>query len=52
MNPYAFTASAGQAVASLQELDALFGSESSEVESEARSAESPGHEKLEELFKK
>ena len=52
MNPHAFTAPADQAVASRRELDALFGSESSGVESGTHSSESPGHEKLEELFKK
>ena len=52
INPHAFTASTDQAVASSRELDALFGSESSAVESGDSSAESPGHEKLEELFKK
>ena len=52
INPHAFTASTDQAVASSRELDALFGSESSEAASETRSDESPVNEKLEELFKK
>ena len=52
INPHAFTASTDQAVASGRELDALFGSESSEAASETRSDESPVNEKLDELFKK
>ena len=52
INPHAFTASADQAVASHQALDAMFKSEPSEDASETRSDEAPAHEKLEELFKK
>ncbi len=52
INPYAFTASTDQADASRRELEAVFGNESSDDESGTHSAEIPGHEKLEDLFKK
>ena len=51
INPHAFSAPLGETDASRQQLDALFGGESSTAESETRTEEDASREQLEKLFR-
>lgn len=52
IKPHAYAAPSDQAAAARQQLDALFGGESSAPAAEGRSPEEAARERLEQLFKK
>jgi hypothetical protein len=51
VNPHAFSEPPGETDASRQQLDALFGGESSTATSETRTADDAAREQLEKMFK-